>query len=247
MVHDLRRVVFAALLVILATASLASPYPVLAKTQRKALVLSSIEHYARNAYDNTIQGYIQSAGYTVTHLNDQEVTLNVLTKHLNEYDLVVWRTDVYERDHIIYWYVGEFANAATRQAYASDFKAGWIDDRNGIIGVSIDFFWNHFNAGSLGHIRLAILVFSFSAGVASILLRAGVKSIVDYFGAVSFSFSDTDYVTALIFRCLSTGENVEDAVAGIIEAFSSMTPRDPLDSISTPPLFWMGDGTMTLT
>jgi hypothetical protein len=54
-------------------------------------------------------------------------------------------------------------------------------------------------------------------------------------------------VTALLVRFLASGENVNDVVTKVDSIFFSEVPRDPLDTRYEPPLWWIGDGTVTMT
>lgn len=241
----MRRIFFVALVVILVALPLSATVPVSAQGH-KALILSSLERYVPTGYSDQIQSFLTAAGYQVTFVKDTSVTVTLLLTQLNNYDLVIWRTNVYGWNHVTYWYVGELANQATSQAYASDFTAGWIDDTNGILGVSLDFFNNHFGPGSLGNVKLAILVSSMSNGMANIWLQAGVQAVVDYYGTFSLTFGLIDYVTSLVVRYLSEGNSVKDSVWKTVLRFLTLTPSDPLDQSYLPPVWWVGSGALTI-
>ena len=214
--------------------------------QGKALILSSIQGNSHMGYANVITDYLANAGYEVTFLNDTAVTINLLTTQLNNYDVVIWRTDNYQRAHTVYWFVGEISNQKTLQNYQSDFRSGWIDDTYGILGVSLDFLRTHFTTESLANVKLAILVSSVSAGIAEVFVRAGVKSAVDYFGNFSHSFSMTDYVTRLVVEYLAKGYTVNDAIVNTVTRFLTIRHDSPLDAGYVPPVWYLGDGTVTI-
>jgi hypothetical protein len=221
--------------------------PTLAQSRGRVLILSSLERYVPMGQSDSVKKYLESAGYGVTFLADASVTLDVLTKQLSGYDIVIWRTNAYDWNHVMYWYVGELDNRATREHYSSDFDAGWADNTNGILGVSVDFFMHHFSPGSLGNIKLAILVSTDSAFVGSPFLKGGVKSTIDYYQPISLSFDTTDYVVTMIVRYLSNGNTVKDSVWEVVSAFLYARHSDPLDEAYVPPVWWMGDGTVTIT
>ncbi len=198
-------------------------------------------------YLDSIKSYLTQAGYNVTYLHDTQVTLNVLTTQLNDYDIVLWRTNAYNWHHVDYWYVGELTNQATLSAYASDVQQGWLDNTNAILGISIDFVAEHFPTGSLNHVKFMMVVSSISVDVALIFLKAGVKSIVDYYGAFSLTLYTIDYTDAQIMRRLASfGQNVHDAVWDTVSAFSNARLRDPIDSVVIPPVWYLGDGLLKL-
>ena len=238
--------IFAAILVLFATLPLTSPVHVSAQTQGRALIISSLEKYVPLGYSQQIQNFLTSAGYQVTFLKDTAVTLNFLTTQLNNYDLIIWRTNIYAWMHVTYWYVGETSNTATLQAYASDYAAGLVDNTNGILGVSEGFFRSHFPAGSLSNVKLVILVSSSSFSIGLVLKNAGIKAIIDYYSTFSLYFDMIDYTTRVIISYLANGYSVQDSVSAVIFRFSNARSRDPLDSKYIPSIWWMGDSSLTI-
>ena len=51
-------------------------------------------------------------------LSNSAVTLDFLTTQLNNYDVIVWRTNTYSFAHTTYWYVGQTVNLAAERKYA---------------------------------------------------------------------------------------------------------------------------------
>ena len=243
----MRKFFLVAILVLLVLLPFSGAMPVSAQSQGKALILSSLEKYVPMGYADKVQSYLMSAGYQVTFVQDTAVTLNLLTTQLNNYDVIIWRTNVYIWAHTTYWYVGELTNQATLQAYAADLKARRIDNTNGILGVSVDFFYTHFKAGSLGNVKLAVLVSSMSATIAQIVIRAGVKSVVYYWGSFSLSFNLIDYVTTLVLKYLANGNTVKESVQNTVSRFLTLRLEDPLDSTYLPPIWYMGNSATTIT
>ena len=242
----MRRLYFAAFVVLIVSLPILGLTPVSAQAQGKALIISSLEKYVPMGYATQVESYLISAGYQVTFVKDTDVTINFLTTQLNKYDLIIWRTNVYSWDHTTYWYVGETSKTATLQAYAADFAAGLIDNTNGILGVSEGFFRRHFTSGSLSNVKLAILISSSSFSIAMVLLNAGVKSIIDYYGSFSLTFDMIDYVTRLVVKYLASGVTVKDSVWNTISRFLNQRMEDPLDSSYLPPIWWMGDSTLKI-
>jgi hypothetical protein len=220
--------------------------PTHAQSRGRALIMSSLEQYIPMGRHSSIQKYLESAGYSVTFLADSFVTLSVLTNQLDEYDIVVWRTNAYEWNHVTYWYVGVMDNQVIRETYSTDFQKGWVDYSDGILGVSMDFFLHHYDSWSLANIKLAILISSNSAFLGNAFLGAGVKAIVDYTEPISLSFSIIDYVSTMVVRYLSSGISVQDSVLNVLTVFLTARHEDPLDPYYMPPLMWMGNGALTI-
>jgi hypothetical protein len=246
-VENMRQILFGAALIVLVALPLVATSPVRAQYTGQALILSSLEQYVPWRYLSTIESYLWSAGYNVTVLTDSEITVNFLTTKLNNYDVVIWRTNAYNWLHVNYWYVGELSNHATLTAYASDYQAGWLDNTNGILGISIDFISHHFGPGSLSHVKLMMMISSISIFVGQFLIKAGVKSFIDFYAGFSLQFDLIDYITAHIIRSLTSGKNVGDSVTNTVSGFMNMKLADSLDQTYVPPVWYMGDGTVTLT
>jgi len=223
--------------------------PVSAETQHKALILSPIDELApMRSYDlMTINDSLTRAGYTVTYVADTAVTLNLITTQLDNYDVFIWRTNVYEHAHTIYYYVGQLDSATTAQSYAPDFASGSLDYSHGILGASIAFFSNHFGHNSLFNVKLVVLVSSMSSSIASIFLNAGAKSVINFTGVFSLQFGVVDYLTGVIIRFLSDGYNVADSVSNTMMPLLNLRLRDPLDSLTVPSVVYTGDYTVTIT
>jgi len=200
------------------------------------------------AYANTIQKYLKNAGYNVTFMRDSQITLTFFRTQLNNYDIIIWRTNAYDWRHTIYWYLGELDNKKARDAYATDFASGAVDNTNGILGISLKFITEYYPAGSsLANVELFMIVSSVSAYVGPFLIKAGVKSVIDYYGAFSLSADIIDYITMMIVRFLAAGNTVKDAVMKTLSIFMNQrTPSQPLDPRSLPPMYYMGSGTLTI-
>jgi hypothetical protein len=232
----------------LASAQMLVPGPVLADTQQKALILSSIDELSpMRIYDlNNMMNSLTQAGYAVTYVADGAVTLDLITTQLNGYDVIIWRTNVYEHAHIIYYYVGQLDSATTALSYASDFASGALDNSHGILGASIDFFNEHFSNGSLSSVKVVVLVTSMSSSIANILVDAGVKSVIYFEGVFSLQFGIVDYLTSVVVRFLASGYDVMDSVSVTMAPFLNLTLEDPLDSLSLPLLVYTGDYVLTI-
>jgi len=222
--------------------------PVLAQSQHKAAILSSLEAMAPlGYYRKIITADLNHAGYQVTFLNDSAVTIDFLLTQLNNYDVILWRTNTYNYQHTTYWYVGEQVNGATQQKYASDFAHGWINGNAGTLGVDLGFFTNHFSSGSLSNVKLILLISSNSNAIGQALISAKARAVVACNGALSLQFGLIDDLTGQLVSYLANGNDVLDSVYSTVSPYSNMQPRDPLDTVYTPPFWFLGDGTVTIT
>jgi hypothetical protein len=198
-------------------------------------------------YGDIISNDLKHAGYQVTFVNDSAVTIDFLLTQLNNYDVIIWRTNTYTFAHTTYWYVGEVVNGVTQQKYASDFSQGWIDGNAGILGVDLDFFNNHFSPGSLSNVKLILLISSNSDAVGQVLVSAGAHAVVVCNGVISLEFGIMDDLTGQLVSYLAGGNDVYDAVFNTVAPYASnMTPKDPLDTVYAPPFWYLGDGTVTI-
>src|SRR5208337_66291 len=188
---DLKKIVsFTIILLVLASpASVAAttlPHP---PTQGKAVILSSLNSIMPMGYYETyIAAQLTNAGYSVTFLKDKGVTVNFLVNQLNNYNIVIWRTNTYSWNHATYYYVGETVNGATEQKYSSDFSQGSLNANAGIFGVTASFLTNHFKPGTLNHVKLMILISSDSNIFGPTMIKAGASSVIFCIGLVTLSF-----------------------------------------------------------
>jgi hypothetical protein len=231
--------------------SLIPGLPTLTSThsQSNALILSPISARVpwRPQDLASLQASLGQSGYNVTYLENTAVTVDFLTTQLNNYDVVVWRSNVYEHNHITYYYLGQMNNPTTQQAYASDFALGWLDDSHGILGGSISFFATHFTSGSFSNVKLFVLIASMSDGLASTFLGAGAKSIIVFTGVFSLQFGVADDLAHGIFSYLAQGNSVAASVSKTMLPFYNIILEDPLDDLAIPSVAYSGDSTLTIT
>ena len=194
-----------------------------------------------------MENSLTSAGYTVTYVKDGDVTVNFLTTQLNNYRVIIWRTDAYEHAHTVYWYLGQQVSQALRQAYASDLSSGELDSSDGVMGADVKFFNDSFNAGMLSNVRLLIIVSSMSSMLAPCFITAGVQSIIDFSNTIDMQFNWVDYLTTGIVRLLAEGYSVADAVSDVITPLLTMRLEDPLDAMEIPSVSYSGNYALTIT
>jgi hypothetical protein len=188
-------------------------------------------------------------GYSVTTVNDGRITLDFITTNLNNYNVIIWRTNSFTWNHGTYWYVGEQINPQTQAKYSDDFNTGRAVGETGIIGVSASFFMYHYSnpLQPLKNVKLAILVSSYSFMIANILQSAGVQSVIFCGQAISLGFGIIDDLTAQLVAYLKMGQSVSGALLSLIAPYSNHTPEDPLDNYYEPPFWYVGDPNVAIT
>jgi hypothetical protein len=213
-----------------------------------ALVLSSVnEAVPMGDYAKTILRYLEGAGFNVTYLTDGAITIDLILNHLNDYSVVIWRTNTFNWVHSIYWYVGEKSNDGVQQKYASDFAAGLLNDHMGVVGMNSDFLKNHLRANTLIKVRLIVFIGGYGNSIAPQFVKAGVSSVIFTHGDISLQHGFIDNLTVQIVSYLTQGQNVDAAVYETVSPFNQgQKPQDPLDSTYAPPFWYLGDGTLTI-
>lgn len=254
------KLLFAALVVVVLTLPVANVRQVLGMTPptispplhaeglKTAVILSSLEQtFPMGQYATDITFYLTHAGYQVTELTNTNVTVDFLLTQLNNYNIVIWRTNTYTWKHVEYWYVGQLATPAIETQYSSDFALGYMNGNAGILGVNLNFFSENFTSGMLSNVKLMILIASDSDAIAEFFLNAGATTVIFANGPVDLSFGQIDDLTAQVVANLYTGQNVYDAVYNVVSPFvQNSNPEDPLDSSYTPPFWYQGNGTLTI-
>jgi hypothetical protein len=214
----------------------------------RAIIISSLDEFSpmRKADLINLNSSLTKAGYAVTYLKDGAVTVSFLTTQLNNYEIIIWRTDAYVHAHTNFWYIGQEVSQASRQAYASDFTSDQLDSSDGILGANAAFFSNHFNPNTLSNVKLMIIVSSMSSMLAPYFVAAGVKTVIDFAGSIDLQFNWIDYLTTAIVRLLADGYSVADAVSDTINPLLTMRLEDPLDAMQIPSISYSGDYALTI-
>jgi hypothetical protein len=233
--------------VLASTPPMISP-PLLTQSPKTAVILSSLESvYPMGRYATDITDYLTHSGYQVTMLTNTQVTVDFLLTQLNNYSIIIWRTNTYTWQHMEYWYVGESANSGVEKQYASDFAQGWINANAGIVGVSLGFFSEHFTSNMVSNVKLMILISTDSHSFADFFLNAGANTVIYATGPIDLSDGQIDDLTNRVVASLSVGQNVYDAVYSAVSPYIQNTnPEDPLDSSYPPPFWYHGNGTLTI-
>jgi hypothetical protein len=216
--------------------------------QKQALVISPLDAIipfgSRGGTQDTI---LENGGYNVTSLADGAVHIDFLLANLNNYSVVIWRTNTFAAGHAVYWYLGEHVNSYLTQKYSTDFTEGLLNSHAGILGMSPEFITHHFKVGSLNHVKLLIFLSSYGASIAPEFLTAGVTTVMFNNGVVSLQTGLLDQLTLSIIGNLLVGkQDVQSAVYNTLSPVNQGQQPNPYDSNYAPPFWFIGDGTLTL-
>jgi hypothetical protein len=217
--------------------------PISPKAQPKVLILSSVESQYPMQYMVDVTTNLKQAGYNVTFVKGTAITVSLITTQLNNYDIVIWRTDMYLHGNTTYWYVGEQANQTTLEAYAGAISSRTIDASNGMLAVSANFLSSNYGPKSLSNVKLAILISSNSITIAQIFIMAGVKTTIDFYQILNAPLNLFDWVTKSLVSYMTTGSTVRDAIAKTIFNYEYVSS---LDDSYLPPISFLGDGNLQI-
>ena len=214
----------------------------------QALILSSLnETEPMGQYGKDAVWYLTYAGYNVTYLNDGQVTVDLLLNQIKNYNVVIWRTNSFTWKHVTYWWVGEKVNDGVQDEYPADFAQGLLNANTGIVGVSSEFFTNHFGPKTLTGVSLLMFLSSDGEAVAPVFVTAGVSSVIYCNGSISLEFGLIDDLTIQMIAYLTQGESVYSAVYDTVSPFNQgEQPKDPLDNTYAPPFWYIGDGSVII-
>ena len=246
----MKKILFAVILaLVIAFPTSVAALPPRAPVQHRAVVLSSLNALVPLGYYGKLMiSNLKHAGYNVTYLADNAVTIDFLVNHLNDYDVVIWRTNTFNYVHTTYWYVGEKVNDATAQKYTYDFARGWINGHAGILGISQDFIFQYFSSNSLNHVKLLLFISSNGNSLAPQFITAGASSVIFCNGVISLQFGLIDDLTNALLSYLSAGQSVLTSVYNTVSPFNQgEQPKDNLDSTYVPPFWFLGNGSATIT
>jgi len=217
--------------------------PISPSNQPRALILSSTQNQYPMLYVDRVTAELKEAGYNVTFLSSSTISLNLFTAtQLDQYDIIIWRTDSYILGNTTYWYLGLQNN----ETFAGAIGIRSIAVSNGMLAVDANFFSNNFAPNSLTHVKLAILMSSMSMTIAQSLIAAGVKTTIDLYQALdpmSTPPSLLDWVTWSLVGYLTTGNDVRDSIYKTIYNYEYVSS---LDDSYLPPLQFLGNGNLQI-
>jgi hypothetical protein len=92
-----------------------------------------------------------------------------------------------------------------------------------------------------------ILIATDSDAFAEFFLNAGATSVIFANGVIDLSFGQIDDLANQVVAGLSMGQNVYNAVYGVVSPFiQNANNEDPLDTSYSPPFWYQGDGTLII-
>jgi hypothetical protein len=217
--------------------------PISPSNQPRALIISSTQNQYPMLYADRVTTELKEAGYNVTFLSSSTISLGLFTAaQLDQYDIIIWRTDSYVVGDTTYWYIGEQNN----ETYAGAIGIKTIAVSNGMLAVNANFFNNTFGPESLTHVKLAILMSSMSITIAQALIAAGVKTTIDLYQTIDWTVappSMLDWVTWSLVGYLTTGSDVSDSIYKTIYNYEYGTYTQ---SGYLPPLAFLGNGNLQI-
>ena len=217
--------------------------PISPSNQQRALIISSTQSQYPMLYSDRVTAELEQAGYNVTFLDSNTITLNLFTAaQLDQYEIVVWRTDTYILGNTTYWYLGEQNN----ESYAGSIGVRTIAVTNGMLAVDQEFFTSNFAPNSLSNIQLAILMSSMSITIAQSLIAAGVKATIDLYQAIDWTIAPPsllDWTTWSLIGYLTTGNDVSDSVYKTIYNYDF---TGSISDSSLPPISYLGNGSLKI-
>ena len=216
---------------------------------KQALIISPLDETVPfGSRGAALTKMLKNAGYNITEFADGAVKVDFLLANLNNYSVVIWRTNTYAQGHVVYWYVGEHVSNELQQERASDFATGLLNAHAGILGMSPDFIPHYFKAGSLSNVKLLIFLASYGASIAPELLKAGVTTVIFNNGVVSLQSGLIDDLTiSIVGNLLVGGQDVQAAVYTTLSPVNQgQQPTDNYDTTYAPPFWFIGDGTLTI-
>ena len=214
--------------------------PISPSNQPRVLILSSTQNQSPMLYVDRVTSELKDAGYNVTFLSSNTITLNLFTAaQLDQYDIIIWRTDNYVLGNTTYWYLGLQNN----ETYAGAIGIRTIEISNGMLAVDANFFSNSFAPNSLTHVKLAILMSSMSITIGQALLAAGVKTTIDLYQSLQAPPSLLDWVTWSLVGYLTTGSDVSDSIYKTIYNYEYVSS---IDDSYLPPISFLGNGNLQI-
>ena len=218
-----------------ATPSFVEP-PSFAGTTKRAVFLSPLEKIEPTWGFDSYKSLLESAGYQVDILLNDDASISFLETGLAKYDLIVLRTDTIVSEGFTYFCAGDKADASARGTFAGEIglKEVLVGE---CVGFSPLFLQNHYPAGSLR--GLVIAVGSNTAELSTVLLKAGATALIGFYDEHCTQWGILDSYSLKVLYYLSQGYSVESAN---IELYIYLYSGHGKTADWILP-YWAGDGT----
>ena len=234
----MKRVLLIALFVIsvVAGANQSAAVPLFTESGKRAVLLSPLESWMPTWNLDTYVVLLERAGYSVDVLLDENVTISFLSTRLVDYDIIILRTQSFEWRGTSYFCSGEPATIQARDRFAINnvLEEVRVDV---CVGFSSLLLQHSYASGSLRH-GLVYVLGSTTMELAPLFLAAGSSVFIGYEEEFSLGWGRMDAFSQALFRQLSRGYSVRDAVAMLYAYLNSGHGQ----SANWPAVFWKGDG-----
>ncbi len=225
---------------------LVASHPLNVSAAKRAVILSPLSWLYPVAYLSRVISILNYAGFTVDVIENQLVTVDLFRHQLSDYSLIIWRTEAYQWNHQVFWYLGELTSSTSDGTYSQDIAEGRMDFHGFAAGIKWDFINYYYGSSGLAG-RLVYILASRSLDVGWGFLRAGARNVIGYYGSISLQWGFGDFVTRFIFNYLSQGYTVDQTIKMTQDFFMNMQLESPIDTVVNPPLYYTGYSALTLS
>lgn len=186
--------------------------PAFGVTSKRAAFLSPLENWMPTWNIDRYVKPLENAGYTVDVVLGKNVSMAFLSSQLPNYDIVILRTDAFDREGRVYYCSGDDPfDSQTITTYAGD-----ISTKDLAIGACLGFsgaYMQHsYPAGSMRH----GLFFALGSGLeelSAIMLTVGFDVFVTYsMNALSLQWGRYDALSEGFFKYLGQGSTVKESI-----------------------------------
>lgn len=182
--------------------------PSFAATTKRAVFLSPLEKVEPTWGFEAYKSLLERAGYQVDILLDGNASISFFETGLAKYDLIVLRTDSIVSEGLTYFCAGDKADASARGTFAGEIGLKEILV-GGCVGFSTLFLRNHYPAGSLRGLVLA--VGSRTAELSTAFLKAGATALIGFYDDHCTQWGNLDSYALKLLYYLSQGYSVDGA------------------------------------
>jgi len=210
----------------------------------RAAFLSPLERWMPTWGLDDYVSLLESAGYMVDVLVNEDVSVPFMKTALSSYDLIILRTDAFTLEGTAYWCTGEEVTITSFQqlntTYATEIAAHELELSAACVGFSPTFIHDYYPAGSLH--GLVYGLGSISMELSSAFISAGASVFLGFSNDIPLTWGRMDAFSIKFFSYMSQGDTVIDAKANLY----SYLNRGHGVTASWIQLSYTGDGTFAL-
>ena len=182
--------------------------PSFTATSKRAVFISPLEKIEPTWGFDAYKTLLQRAGYQVDIILDGSASISFFETGLAKYDLIVLRTDSFASEGLTYYCAGDKADASARGTFAGEIGLKEVQVGE-CVGFSTIFLQNHYPAGSLRGLVLA--VGSNTAELSTVFLKAGAAALIGYYDEHFTQWGNLDSYSLKLLYYLSQGYSVAGA------------------------------------